>query len=100
MQPHPGRLSFPQNKHPMHVLLGVLAVAGVLVACSDSPTDPVVVGSGPSYAVEGAFCPAPFTQTTGSIAAGSEAALADNNGDQVACFLDVLDPQDETVVHR
>jgi hypothetical protein len=81
----------------MRALLGVIAVACVLVACSDPPTDPVAVGSGPSYVLEG-FCPAPFTQS--SIIIGSGAGAADNNGDGVACYLDVMDPQDETAVHR
>jgi hypothetical protein len=80
----------------MRVLLAVIAVAGILVACSESPTDPAV-NRGPSYGGYAYGCPGAFTQTSGVFTEEDPARLADENADGVVCYLDVVKPTDGTI---
>jgi hypothetical protein len=81
----------------MRALLAVVALAAVVLACSEAPTDPIAVNTDPSYATGFLGCQNQFTM--GNIIS-VEAAEADANQDGAVCFLDVLEPGNSEVVNR
>ena len=84
----------------MRALLALVTLAAVVVACSEVSTNPTTLGAGNGYADITYGCPTAFTQSQGVIIVGSEADLADDNRDGIACFLDVIHPQDPTDIRR
>src|SRR4051812_41852081 len=87
----------------MRVLLAVLAIAGVLVACSGASPDPLATSTGPSYAEQAApilVCPGPFALIKLMQQSDGVFNEADHNQDNQICQLDVVDPNDGTLVHR
>ena len=90
------RLAYDRNPTPevvVRTLFAVLAVALVLAACSDVPTDPASLGAGPGLADVTTYCPAPFTQVSSK--ASEE---TDHNGDFQICKLDIL-LDDKVTIH-
>jgi hypothetical protein len=88
----------------MRALLAIVSALAVVVACSETSSDPFAAGGGgPNYAEEASpilVCPGPFTpvkllqQTDGMF------DEADHNRDNQVCRLDVVDHNDGTLIHR
>jgi hypothetical protein len=76
----------------MRALFAVLAVALVLAACSDTPTDPTAAASGLELASETLYCPAQFTPVAG------KGTPEDNNGDGTICELLIIHPDEQSKV--
>src|SRR4051812_11051448 len=71
----------------MRVLFAILAVALVVAACSDTPTNPAVNPTVLNLASDTQYCPAPFTAQLTRLDPPHE---ADNNLDGLVCKLEVL----------
>jgi hypothetical protein len=75
----------------VRALFAMLAVAMVVAACSDVPTNPSATPTDLNLASETQYCPPPFTALA---AKGHE---ADNNLDGVVCRLEIV--HDDNTIH-
>ena len=78
----------------MRALFVALAVALVLAACSDVPTNPSAAPTDLNLASDTQYCPAPFTAQVTKLDPPHE---ADHNLDGLVCKLEILDEK-ETIV--